>query len=728
MYNGVGPMDGTSCIPGKWCMKGICQSTGVVLTLNNGYWSDWKSEYSPCTRSCGGGVQFISRHCTHPNPKYCPGESRIYRICNPQACPPSSWRFRDQQCADRIPNSRAYLARRLVTCRRLFCVSWPVVRSKGLVLDGTRCTLDEKDTRVCLHGHCRRVGCDNILDGTVTFDRCGVCGGNGSTCSSPNEFEFDGVPDDYGPENAALITKLLPGTRDASFYMTKETTNFLGVQNATGHYLVGGHMGGFQRINASGTVIEYNHSRTGRSKDSLFIANNKATNAVLRVMYIKEEDINSKVKYKYISPTQFKWETGRWSGCSLSCASGIKTRSRRCVRQDFVNDKIINSTSNDEACPAPMPNQTEPCNTQPCKAMWKFTEWSVCTKTCGMGQQYRSLQCLEEVTKGNFTQTYKCSIFTQPIGPTERHCNQYPCPMYWNTGNWSKCSTVCAGGQRKRIVSCRRINERGELTTIDDALCRHLSRPASEEACNGSKSCGPPVTACTRKPCLNGGSCYENGNKTKYICNCSAGFKGENCQVPPYFGIACFKHNTSQGIRMIQDLRKDFDPSNTEPTIIKCADLSNERGYRFFALGSNGICYSGPLAEGHYYKLGTTKKQHCVNGVGRKRKAYAYSFEPIPRYKQLGCYVALKNRRNKAFNLRYMNFRGQIIDNKTTIERCLRVAVAKGFTYFSVRNLAVCWSDQKAEENYDKFGPSQFCHNGVGDQRRWSMMVYKITG
>ena len=50
----------------KWCMKGICQSTGLVLTLSNGYWSDWTSEYSPCTRSCGGGVQFISRHCTHP--------------------------------------------------------------------------------------------------------------------------------------------------------------------------------------------------------------------------------------------------------------------------------------------------------------------------------------------------------------------------------------------------------------------------------------------------------------------------------------------------------------------------------------------------------------------------------------------------------------------------------------------------------------------------------------
>ena len=30
-----------------------------------------------------------------------------------------------------------------------------MVRSKGRVLDGTRCTLDKKDIRVCLHGHCR---------------------------------------------------------------------------------------------------------------------------------------------------------------------------------------------------------------------------------------------------------------------------------------------------------------------------------------------------------------------------------------------------------------------------------------------------------------------------------------------------------------------------------------------------------------------------------------------
>ena len=77
---------------------------------------------------------------------------------------------------------------------------------------------------------------------------------------------------------------------------------------------------------------------------------------------------------------------------------------------------------------------------------------------------------------------------------------------------------------------------------------------------------------------------------------------------------------------MLQDLRKDFDPNNTEPTIIKCADLSNERGYRFFALGSNGICYSGPLAGKYYCKSGTTQKQHCVNGVGRVGKAYAYTF------------------------------------------------------------------------------------------------------
>ena len=73
---------------------------------------------------------------------------------------------------------------------------------------------------------------------------------------------------------------------------------FTGVQNATGNYLVGGHLGGYQSINAAGTVIELHHEQTGRSKDSLFIAKEIPTNAVLRVMVSAYYKVKKKKKKK----------------------------------------------------------------------------------------------------------------------------------------------------------------------------------------------------------------------------------------------------------------------------------------------------------------------------------------------------------------------------------------------------------------------------------------------
>ncbi|XP_068732164.1 A disintegrin and metalloproteinase with thrombospondin motifs 6-like isoform X2 [Montipora capricornis] len=734
-------MDGTSCIPGMWCIKGLCQSSGVVWSMNKDYWTDWGHDYSQCTRSCGGGVQFVTRHCTHPNPgsKYCQGQSRKYRICNPLACPANGWRFRDQQCADRIPNSRAYLARPYVGCGRLFCRIGNSAQSKGIVLDGTRCTVNKDDTSVCLHGRCRSVGCDNVLDSTVEFDRCGVCGGNGSTCKI--EFKYAGVPDAYGPESATLIAELLPGTTEASFYMATNTKNYIGVQNATGNYLVGGHLGGYQSINAAGTVIELHHQQTGRSKDSLFIAKENSTNAVLRVMYIKkEEKIKSEVLCKYFAPPKaFKWDIGSWSSCSLTCASGTRTRTRRCIRMDNVNNVIVSSIAGDDACPKPIPQSTEKCNIQPCKAKWGITEWSACTKTCGQGQQNRTIGCLEEVTKNNFGQTDhgKCSDSKKPTDPTTRACNAFPCPMYWNTGNWSKCSTVCGVGKTERIVSCMRINELGVLITIDDTLCRHLQKPAAERNCTLDQPCAPPsvtaeITACRTNPCLNGASCSDNGDRIQYTCSCSGGFKGDRCQVSPYYGIACFFRKSRGGIALLRDLRNGFDPKNTDPTIVKCADLAQEKGYRFFALGSNGRCFSGPDAGKNYFKHGTTREQNCVNGVGRNGVMYVYTFDDR-QYEPLGCYEDRGD--DRSLPILITNLRGRISwnDMSKTIDTCARKTKARDpkLKVFALQFYGECYSGYDGLTNHNKYGSRQnthkevkYCWAGVG--RQWSNFVYKF--
>jgi len=57
---------------------------------------------------------------------------------------------------------------------------------------------------------------------------------------------------------------------------------FPGVQNASGTYLVGGHLGNYQVKEASGAKIRYFHKRRGKGKDIIHITG--PTNANLTVM------------------------------------------------------------------------------------------------------------------------------------------------------------------------------------------------------------------------------------------------------------------------------------------------------------------------------------------------------------------------------------------------------------------------------------------------------------
>ena len=110
------------------------------------------------------------------------------------------------------------------------------------------------------------------------------------------------------------------------------------------------------------------------------------------------------------------------------------------------------------------------------------------------------------------------------------------------------------------------------------------------------------------------------------------------------------------------------------------------------------------------------------------------SSDPVPLYEQLRCYKAYGGR-NRALRLTILRISNQPGDSgrKSTINKCARVAFAKGFTYFGLmmnknKKITFCVSDRKAAaaKNYNKFGSSEKCENGIG--LNGANMVYKLKG
>lgn len=96
--------EGTICGHDMWCRGGQCVKYGDEGPKpTHGHWSDWSS-WSPCSRTCGGGVSHRDRLCTNPKPshggKFCEGSTRTLRLCNSQQCPHNSVDFRALQCAE----------------------------------------------------------------------------------------------------------------------------------------------------------------------------------------------------------------------------------------------------------------------------------------------------------------------------------------------------------------------------------------------------------------------------------------------------------------------------------------------------------------------------------------------------------------------------------------------------------------------------------------------------
>ncbi|XP_031197366.1 A disintegrin and metalloproteinase with thrombospondin motifs 18 isoform X2 [Mastomys coucha] len=482
--------EGTVCGQSMWCRQGQCVKLGELGPRPiHGQWSAW-SKWSECSRTCGGGVKYQERHCSNPKPqyggKYCPGSSRIYKLCNINPCHENSLDFRAQQCAEYNNKPfRGWLYRWKPYTKveeedrcKLYCKAENFeffFAMSGKVKDGTPCSPHSND--VCIDGICEPVGCDHELGSKAVSDACGVCKGDNSTCKF-----YKGLYLSQHKANEYYPVVTIPaGARSIEIQELQLSSSYLAVRSLSQkYYLTGGWSidwpGDFT---FAGTTFEY--QRSFNHPERLYAPG--PTNETL-VFEILTQGKNPGITWKYALPkilnaTQpaakryhHTWRTVQ-SDCSVTCGGGYISIKAICLRDQ-------NTQVNSSFCSVRTKPATEPklCNAFSCPAYWLPGEWSTCSKSCAGGQQSRKIRCVQKkpFQKEEAVLHSLCPVST----PTQvQVCNSHACPPEWSPGPWSQCSKTCGRGVRRREVLC----EGPAAETLPESLCSSSPRPEAQEGC-----------------------------------------------------------------------------------------------------------------------------------------------------------------------------------------------------------------------------------------------------
>ncbi|XP_078114001.1 A disintegrin and metalloproteinase with thrombospondin motifs 17 [Sander vitreus] len=168
---------------------------------------------------------------------------------------------------------------------------------------------------------------------------------------------------------------------------------------------------------------------------------NKTTEAVNDSFCQPENRPHPQVRFCNSHPCQYRWVTGEWGSCSVTCGKGVQQRDVVCVYH-FQNGSLIHTR--DLYCQGGKPPVVQGCEGHLCLTLWEASEWSKCSSGCGPGVHKRTVSCTNPQGL--------CDPLSQPT--QEEPCEDYSRCYEWKTGDWSKCSSSCGKGLQSRVVQC----------------------------------------------------------------------------------------------------------------------------------------------------------------------------------------------------------------------------------------------------------------------------------
>ncbi|KAK2853521.1 hypothetical protein Q5P01_006182 [Channa striata] len=474
---------------------------------------------------------------------FCAGEHTHYRICNSNGCPPSSRHIRAVQCSSY--NNQPFMGRLYewepfnevpgaqhceLNCRAMGFRFY--VRQSDRVIDGTPC--GQNDSSLCVAGRCTSLGCDEYLGSGKVMDKCGVCGGDNTTCRLVSGvFRHSLTKIGYHK-----IVEIPEGATKINVTEMVKSRNYLALRSRSGRSIINGNWAIDRpgKYEGGGTMFTYRRpNEISSTAGESFLAEGP-TNEILDVYMIFQQP-NPGVHYEYILPSEkpadpqqpnhnpegntvngqgeydhhsnthqensnptdrgrypphlpnnqvpapppprrereYNWKMAGATECSTSCGKGFRYSVFHCVHRlnhVQVSDALCDSSSR----PTP---QEEACNLQPCPAFWDIGEWSECSKTCGLGMQHRQVLCRQVYANRTLNvHTSRCRHLERP--ETASTCQLKICSEWQIRSEWTACSVPCGLGQRSREVRC--VSNVGDL--VPDEECNMNLRPFDVENCD----------------------------------------------------------------------------------------------------------------------------------------------------------------------------------------------------------------------------------------------------
>ncbi|XP_034382984.1 thrombospondin type-1 domain-containing protein 4-like [Cyclopterus lumpus] len=468
---------------------------------------------------------------------FCTGEHAHYRICNSNACPPSSKHIRAVQCSSY--NNRPFMGRLYewepfnevpvdqhceLNCRAVGFRFY--VQQSERVIDGTPC--GQNDTSLCVGGKCSSPGCDHYLGSGKVMDKCGVCGGDNATCRRiSGVFKHSLTKVGYHK-----IVEIPEGATKINITEMVKSRNYLALRSRSGRSIINGNWAIDRpgKYEGGGTMFTYRRPNEIRSTAGESFLATGPTNEILDVYMIFQQP-NPGVHYEYMLPSEkpvvpqqpshrpegnavngqggynqhgnphhgggrepprlpdnplpaaqpprrtreYNWKLAGATECSASCGKGFRHSIFHCVSR-LNHGQVSEALCDGSSRPT---SQEEACNLEPCPAFWDIGEWSDCSKTCGLGMQHRQVLCRQIYANRTLNvHTSRCRHLERP--ETGSTCQMKICSEWQIRSEWTACSVPCGLGQRSREVRC--VSNVGDF--VPDEECNMKLRPIDVENCD----------------------------------------------------------------------------------------------------------------------------------------------------------------------------------------------------------------------------------------------------